>query len=123
MKYKHVFFDLDHTIWDFETNARETFEELYHINDLQSVISSFDDFFARYSFHNERLWDRYTKGLIKHEELKWKRMWLTLLDFKLADEALSKKMAVEFLDRLPTKKNLFPYTVEILTYLKNKGYQ
>jgi putative hydrolase of the HAD superfamily len=124
MKYKHVFFDLDHTIWDFETNAKETLQELFELNNLQTLgISSFDEFFSRYSYHNERLWDRYTKGSIKHEELKWKRMWLALLDFKIADEALSKKMAEEFLDRLPSKKNLFPYTVEILTYLKNKGYQ
>ncbi len=124
MKYKHVFFDLDHTIWDFETNAKETLEELYALNNLsERGINGFDEFFARYSYHNERLWDRYTKGLIKHEELKWKRMWLTLLDFKMADEDLSKKMSVEFLERLPLKKNLFPYTVEILTYLKDKGYK
>lgn len=124
MKYKHVFFDLDHTIWDFETNARETLQELYYNNHLQVLgIMCFDEFFTRYSYHNERLWERYTKGFIKHDELKWKRMWLAMLDFKVADETLSKKMAAEFLERLPLKKNLFPYTVEILSYLKNKGYQ
>ncbi len=32
-------------------------------------------------------------------------------------------MAARFLDLLPTRKLLFPYTVEILTYLTNKGYQ
>jgi putative hydrolase of the HAD superfamily len=124
MKYRHLFFDLDHTLWDFEANARETLQELYELNELALLgIPAFELFFERYSYHNTRLWDRYTKGLIKHEELKWKRMWLALLDFKLADEPLSRKMAVEFLERLPLKKNLFPYTVEILTYLKNKGYQ
>jgi putative hydrolase of the HAD superfamily len=124
MKYKHLFFDLDHTLWDFEANARETLQELYELNSLaERGIPDFIEFFGKYSYHNTRLWDKYTKGIIKHEELKWKRMWLALLDFKLADEALSKKMAVEFLERLPLKKNLFPYTIEILTYLKNKGYQ
>jgi putative hydrolase of the HAD superfamily len=124
MKYKHLFFDLDHTLWDFEANAKETLQELYELNDLARYgIPGFEVFFEKYSYHNTRLWDRYTKGLIKHEELKWKRMWLALLDFKLADETLSRKMAVEFLERLPLKKNLFPYTIEILTYLKNKGYQ
>jgi putative hydrolase of the HAD superfamily len=123
-KYKHLFFDLDHTIWDFEMNAKETLNDLFQMNALDKKgITDFEAFFSRYSYHNERLWDKYTKGLIKQDELRWKRMWLTLLDFKIADEPLSRALAVDFLDRLPTKKNLFPYTVEILTYLKNKGYE
>lgn len=124
MKYKHLFFDLDHTLWDFEANAKETLQELYDSNQLaQKGIGNFDAFFERYSDHNTRLWDKYTRGQIKHEELKWKRMWLALLDFKIADETLARQMAVQFLDILPLKKNLFPYTVEILTYLRDKGYQ
>lgn len=124
MKYKHIFFDLDHTLWDFEMNAKESLQDVYTLNDLQSKgIDDFDKFFNWYSYHNERLWGKYTKGLIKQDELRWKRMWLALLDFKIADEALSKKMSVEFLEILPTKKNLFPYTMEILEYLKVKGYK
>ena len=123
MKYKHLFFDLDHTLWDFETNAKETLEELYGMHALAARgIADFDHFFERYSYHNERLWDRYTKGYIKQEELRWKRMWLSLLDFKIADEQLARQMAVQFLERLPFKKNLFPYTIEILEYLNNKNY-
>lgn len=124
MKYKHLFFDLDHTLWDFEANARETLQELYQLNRLEEKgITDFDLFFTRYSGHNTRLWDKYTRGQIRHEELKWKRMWLTLLDFKIADEALARDMARQFLEILPLKKNLFPYTIEILTYLRDKGYQ
>jgi len=90
MKYRHLFFDLDHTLWDFETNAKETLQELYEINQLHAKgIYNFDLFFQQYSFHNERLWERYTKGLIKHEELKWKRMWFALFDFKICDDILS----------------------------------
>ncbi len=50
-------------------------------------------------------------------------MWLALLDFKIADEDLSKKMGVGFTDILPFKTNLFPHTLELLTYLKDKNYQ
>ncbi len=124
MQYRHLFFDLDHTIWDFETNSKETLEDLYHHNALtERGVTDFEQFFTHYSFHNHRLWDRYTKGFIKQEELRWKRMWLALLEFKIADEVLAKKLSVQFLEILPTKKKLFPYTVEILDYLKNKGYQ
>jgi putative hydrolase of the HAD superfamily len=123
LPYKHLFFDLDHTLWDFETNAKATLHDLYVQHQLHNKgIDAFAIFFERYSYHNHRLWDRYTKGFIKQEELRWKRMWLTLLDFKLADEALSKQLAIEFLQLLPTKKNLFPYTFEILNYLSGKGY-
>jgi len=124
MKYRHLFFDLDHTLWDFEANAKQTLLDLYHNNELQNKgVPDFQLFFERYSYHNERLWDRYTKGFIKQEELRWKRMWLALLDFKMADEPLSKHLSVQFLEHLPTKKILFPYTVEILTYLKEKNYR
>lgn len=123
MKYRHIFFDLDHTLWDFESNAKESLFELYeklHLN--QRDIHDFNAFYTRYSHHNHRLWEKYTRGEIKQDELRWKRMWLTLLDFKLADEALARKMAIDFLQILPTKNNLFPYTREILSYLTNKHY-
>ncbi|MCW3086641.1 MAG: noncanonical pyrimidine nucleotidase, YjjG family [Sediminibacterium sp.] len=124
MKYRHLFFDLDHTLWDFETNAKQTLAELYLTNELQSKgVTNFEEFFSRYSYHNERLWARYTKGFIKQDELRWKRMWLALLDFKMADEPLSKQLAVQFLEHLPNRNALFPYTVEILTYLKEKQYR
>lgn len=122
-QYKHLFFDLDHTLWDFETNAKETLLQLYEKNNLNAKgISDFELFFNQYSFHNNQLWKRYTNGTIKQDELRWKRMWLALLDFKIADETLAKSLSLQFLDALPGRKNLFPYTIEILTYLLNKKY-
>ena len=124
MKYRHLFFDLDLTLWDFETNSRQTLGDLYESNGFKEKgVPDFDQFFERYSYHNHRLWDRYTNGFIKQDELRWKRMWLALLDFKLADEPLARQMGVEFLDLLPTRKTLFPYTTEILQYLQDKGYK
>ncbi len=123
MLYKHLFFDLDHTLWDFEANAKETIGELYDMHKLyERGVADLDLFFERYSYHNERLWGFYTKGLMRQDELRWKRMWMALLDFKIGDENLSRQMSVQFLERLPSRKNLFPYTVEILRYLKDKGY-
>ncbi len=122
-QYKHLFFDLDHTLWDFETNAKETLKQLCEENDLISKgVTDFDLFFKQYCFHNDQLWERYTNGTIRQDELRWKRMWLTLLDFKIADEPLSKLLAVQFLNKLPSRKNLFPYTIEILKYLIAKKY-
>lgn len=122
-QYKHLFFDLDHTLWDLEANAKETLYELYIKYDLIKIgIANFDAFFSKYSIHNEKLWNRYTKGYIKQEELRWKRIWLTFLEYKIANESLSKQIAQDFLQILPTKKTLFPYTIEILQYLKQRQY-
>lgn len=123
-QYKHLFFDLDHTIWDFETNAKATLYDIFVLNNLEEKgIDSFDNFFTQYSIHNHKLWDKYTKGQIKQDELKWKRMYLGLLEYKIADEQLARKMGLEFTQILPDKTNLFAYTKEILAYLKNKNYK
>ena len=124
MAYKDLFFDLDHTLWDFETNSKETIQELYNTHRLADIgIVDFDGFYSTYSAHNHRLWDRYTKGFIKQEELRWKRVYLSLLDFKVANEPLAKQMSQAYLEILPNKKHLFPYTIEILEYLKQKDYK
>jgi len=121
--YKHLFFDLDHTLWDFESNSRQTLEALYESMGLKEKgIDDFERFNRNYLVHNEKLWDRYRKGFIKTEELRWKRMWLTLLDFKIGNEKLAREMGVVFLDLLPTRKILFPYAIEILHYLTQKKY-
>lgn len=123
MAYKNIFFDLDHTLWDFEANAKDAIAEVFATTNLsQRGIENFDDFFERYSFHNTRLWDLYTKGRIKQDVLKWKRMYLAMLDFKIADEPLAHQMDGAFLQILPTKSKVFRHTFEILDYLKEKNY-
>jgi putative hydrolase of the HAD superfamily len=123
MKYEHVFFDLDHTLWDFDTNSRETLYDLYHELGLAAMgIAAFDHFHHTYHHHNNIFWDRFRKGYITREELRWKRMWRTLLDYKLPNEPLARQLSERYLEILPTKKNLFHDTLEILDYLKEKKY-
>ena len=122
-KYRHLFFDLDHTLWDFDSNAKESLNELYKIFELErKMILRFEEFYSTYTRHNTILWDRYQKGFVSSEDLKWKRMWRTLLDFHIADETLAKEMSAQFLEILPTKKKVFDYTFEILDYLTRKNY-
>jgi len=124
MKYKQLFFDLDHTLWDFDANARATLEQL-HL-DLRLVdkgVNDFDRFHKNYLQHNEKLWARYRNGYIKQEELRLKRMWLTLLDFHIADEELTRQLSELFLQLLPTRTILFPDTIEVLKYLADKNYK
>ena len=121
--YRHLFFDLDHTLWDFESNCRLTMAEIYDTMDLKARgVDDFERFHQLYLRHNDGLWEKYRNGQIRVEEMRWKRMWLTMLDFKIADEGLCKNMGEVFLDLLPTRNILFPNTLEILRYLGDKGY-
>jgi putative hydrolase of the HAD superfamily len=123
-KYENIYFDLDHTLWDFDKNAFVTLTEVYAAFDLPSrVNASFDDFYQKYLYHNQVLWNRYHKGFISVDDLKWKRMWRTLLDYKVADETLARDLSGKFLEILPLQKEVFPYTFEILDYLVNKNYR
>lgn len=124
MKYKHLFFDLDHTLWDFDANAKATLQQLHlDLNLVDKGIHDFDLFYKNYLVHNEKLWERYRNGYIKQEELRIKRMWLTLLDFRVANEELAKQLSELFLQLLPTRTILFPDTKEVLQYLEDKGYK
>jgi putative hydrolase of the HAD superfamily len=121
--YKHIFFDLDHTIWDFETNSGLTLKVMYDEFDLPAKgVGPYEEFRVIYKEHNHRLWDRYTKGFIKQDELRWKRMWHTLLDYKIGDAGFAKEISQRYLEVLPTQKELFPYTFEVLNYLRDKKY-
>jgi putative hydrolase of the HAD superfamily len=123
MQYKQLFFDLDHTLWDFDANSRQTLAALYDSLGLKEKgVYDFDLFHKTYLAHNDRLWERYRNGSIKADELRWKRMSLTLMDFKIGDEMLAKEMGILFLDSLPTRNLLFPHTLEILAWLRGKGY-
>ena len=122
--YKHLFFDLDHTLWDFNANARLTLEELYHGMELAAMgISDFELFYTTYLLHNDKLWEKYRNGTVKVDDLRWKRMWYTLIDFKIGDEKLARNMGLRFLEQLPKRNLLFPHTIECLDYLTNKGYR
>lgn len=123
MKYKHIFFDLDHTLWDFETNAYLVLEQLYHAHNLEGRgVSSFKDFHRVYMVHNDKLWDRFRKGYITRNDLRSKRFRLTLLDFKIGDEKLCEALGSQFLEQLPTQTALFPHAKEVLEYLAAKNY-
>lgn len=119
--YKHLFFDLDHTLWDFDSNSERTLYKLYKEYDLASIgITDFDHFYQVYITHNDRLWERFRNGYIKREELRWKRIWYTLLDFKIGDTTLAYEMSAAYLELLPTQTALIPFAKELLDHCNGK---
>ena len=121
MKYKHLFFDLDRTIWDFDNNARLTFQEIYEKYKLNELgITSFEIFYSKYKFHNDALWALYRKAEIKKEVLSVKRFELTLEDFGVVDKNLAEKISYDYVTLSPLKTGLFPHVYEVLNYLSEK---
>lgn len=120
-RYKHLFFDLDHTLWDFDKNSENTLRLLYDEYQLtEKGIPDFEDFKQTYCQHNDRMWERFRKGFIKREELRWKRIWLTLLDYKIGDTALAYEMSAAYLELLPTQTLLTPFAKELLEHCKDR---
>ena len=121
MKYKHIFFDLDRTLWDFDTSARIAFGELFEKYKLnQKGVQSVDVLQNTYNLHNDRLWALYREGKIKKEILRGKRFLLTLKDFGIDDVILSEKIGQDYIAISPLRVALFPHAEEILQYLSPK---
>lgn len=119
-KYKHIFIDLDRTIWDFERNARETFMEIYHKHQLFKHFEGFESFYDHYKEYNDALWQLYREGEIKKDNLSWKRFLLTLKEGGISDEKLARQMSDEYISIGPEKRKLFPHALSCLMYLSKQ---
>ncbi|NWJ49733.1 MAG: noncanonical pyrimidine nucleotidase, YjjG family [Bacteroidetes bacterium] len=121
MKYKHLFFDLDRTLWDFDSNFIETFKEIFTKFSLeQNGIPSLEAFTTTYIGHNDRLWDLYRNDKISKEELRDTRFIITLNDFGINNVALANEISEEYIFISPRKGILMPGTIEVLEQLKNE---
>jgi putative hydrolase of the HAD superfamily len=119
--YQHIFFDLDHTIWDFDKNAEETLQELFLTYQLKELgLSSADVFIETYTRNNHRLWADYHVGKISKQELRETRFKTTFLDLGLSPDVIPMQFEDDYVTLCPTKTNLFPEAHETLQYLEKK---
>lgn len=119
-RYKHIFFDLDRTLWDFEQNMRNTLTAIYHDHNLNKAIPSSEVFIDTFIVNNNRLWASYQQGAMKKEVLRFKRFELTLLDFGIKDTILASVIGDEYMVESPKKTALMPNTIPILDWLYPK---
>lgn len=117
----HVFFDLDHTLWDTDLNSEESLSELFIELDLANKgVESFEKFLTIYKKHNQHLWGLYAENKIGKESLRLHRFQITLRDFNIDDIKLAEEIADEFILRTPHKKKLIPGTIPLLQHLHNR---
>jgi putative hydrolase of the HAD superfamily len=120
-QYQHIFFDLDHTLWDFEKNAAETIYALYDTFALHQFGKfTSTDFYKKYSYINQRMWRQFHEGKITQQQLRTGRFEKTLTKLGLAPEQVPPGLHEAFTTICPTKTAVFPYTHETLAYLKSK---
>ncbi len=121
--YQHLFFDIDRTLWDFESNSVVVMRQLFDKYNLETLCQAdFDTYYAFYKTTNQQLWDLYSQGRIVKEFLHNQRFYYTLLHFKVDDMALSIRMANDLVDLIPLQTRLFPEVEDTLSYLQNRGY-
>jgi putative hydrolase of the HAD superfamily len=119
--YTHLFFDLDHTIWDFDRNAEETLQELFVLHELETLgLASSTEFIATYTRNNHALWADYHLGKIDKETLRQTRFRKTFTDLGLHPDMIPVTFEDAYVELCPTKTNLFPHAHETLTYLQQK---
>lgn len=119
--YQHLFFDLDHTLWDYDRNVSESLAELYQIYGLQNMgIPTFELFSASFHHVNFQLWDSYNMGKIDKLNLRKERFPRIFSHAGGNAQSIPLEFEEDFMSRTSSKPHIFPYSKEILTYLKEK---
>ena len=118
MKIQHVFFDLDHTLWDFEKNSALTFQEILPAAEVFIGIDSFLNIYIPINFS---YWKKYREEKVTKKELKYLRLKETFdaLKLSVSDEVIH-HLSNEYIAKLPNHNHLFEGTLEILEYFQNK---
>ena len=117
-KYKSIFFDLDHTLWDFETNSKEALLELHHSYQLTHHGILPQEFLLAFKKINTGLWHLYDTGQIKQEVIRHQRFHRVFQEFGVEQYELSLQFSNDYVSISPKKKNLLPHAKEVLDYLK-----
>ncbi len=119
--YRHIFFDLDRTLWDFDAAAEVAFEMIYDKYDLKSLgIPSAHEFHETYHPINAKMWELYREDKITKESLCRERFVQPLAVYDIHDVELADNLGRDYEYYSPRIIRLMPGTMELLDYLKPK---
>jgi putative hydrolase of the HAD superfamily len=113
-----VFFDLDHTLWDFDKNSEMAFDAIFKKNHPDVDTTSF---IKKYIPINQACWKLYQKDQISHDQLRYDRLKLSFdaLDYSISDDKIH-QIAHDYIELLPENNFLFEGSIAILEYLHQK---
>ncbi|MCE2612949.1 YjjG family noncanonical pyrimidine nucleotidase [Flavobacteriaceae bacterium D16] len=111
-----VFFDLDHTLWDFEKNSALTFAKIFEESGLEVDL---DRFLEIYAPINLAYWKLYREEKISKPDLRYARLRNTFDRLSmLVDDEIINTLSVQYIEHLSTFNHLVPNTLAILDYLQ-----
>jgi putative hydrolase of the HAD superfamily len=120
----HIFWDLDHTIWDYPTNARLTIYELFEKYAIQNLTHHSPSVFHEvYCRHNDLAWENYRKGIIDKATLRERRFKDTFIELGMGPHPFYEHFEKEFVEICPTKGHLMPGALEVLTQFNSRFEQ
>jgi len=119
-QYRHIFFDLDRTLWDFDKNSHETLHEIFTDKKLYELGFSFEAFYKVYHEINAHYWENYCLGNLDKETLRYIRFYDTLTRFGIDNKEQAISIGNDYVNHSPRKTGLLPAAIETLTYLKEK---
>lgn len=117
-KIKNIFFDLDHTLWDFDKNSDLTFFKILQKNNIKIDVNKF---LIEYHPINRKYWDMYRENRVSKSDLRFFRLSDTFnkLNYKVDDDIIN-KLAIDYIEHLSDFNNLIPDTFLVLEELKLK---
>ena len=122
MKSFHLFFDLDRTLWDFESNSKAALKVIFNDLKMNSKKIDFNQFYNTYLIINSDLWKAYRDNQISKSELRIKRFRDTLIKLQINEKELAIEWSRLYITLSPFQKKLFPNVINALSELKKQGY-
>lgn len=115
---QHIFFDLDHTLWDFEKNSDLTFQKIFELNKVQVDLGAFLEVYRPL---NKKYWKLYRDEKVTKSELRYGRLKnaFDTINFTISDDIID-LLAIQYIEYLADFNHLFDGTIEVLEYLKDK---
>lgn len=122
-KYKHIFFDLDHTLWDHDANSREALYQLYDEYGLYDKgVFSKEQLFSKFKSVNDLMWDQFNRGVIKKSHIRNERFEIIFEQLNLPIIYRPKDFSSKYIGLCPHNTSLIPGAIELLEDLTSKGY-
>lgn len=118
MKFRniqHIFFDLDHTLWDFDKNSGLAFTSIFKKNEIEVELGTF---LQAYSPINLNYWKLYRENKVTKADLRYGRLKEAFdeLRINVTDEQID-QLSIDYIDHLPNHNHLLEGTVDLLEYL------
>ena len=113
-----IFFDLDHTLWDFDKNSILAFDKIFK---KQHPTINTTKFIEIYAPINQACWKLYQVDKMTHEELRYERLRQSfdLMRYEISDQDID-SISHDYIEFLPDNNQLFEGAIEVLDYLYPK---